>query len=109
ELRSALPAPLHRASGADGVRQAKEALIKSLCIRARLQSCRKRNKIKPGFSPCGMFFKSESPLSTFNHDATAHRGAVEIESEGTARLRGPPWILSLQNQNITAKYLVGHF
>jgi hypothetical protein len=56
-----------------------------------------------------MFFKSESPLSTFNHDATAHRGAVEIESEGTARLRGPPWILSLQNQNITAKYLVGHF
>jgi hypothetical protein len=27
------------------------------CVRARLQSCRKSNKIKLGFSPCGLCFQ----------------------------------------------------
>jgi putative transposase len=45
-----------------------------------------RNPVKRGLvaSP------GEYRWSSFNHYATGIRGVVEIESEWTARLRGPP-------------------
>jgi len=33
----------------------KNSVREALCIRARLQSCRRDNKKMSGFSPCGIF------------------------------------------------------
>jgi putative transposase len=44
-----------------------------------------RNPVKRGL----VVSPGDYPWSSFNHYATGLRGAVEIESEWTARLRGP--------------------
>lgn len=44
-----------------------------------------RNPVKRGL----VAFPGDYPWSSFNHYANGMRGAVEIESEWTARLRGP--------------------